>query len=514
MSSSSAPPSLLRRVLESRLIVHAVALAGATFGLALAKVAVSAFVAHTYGPLEYGVFATAFAYVQLVAVLFDLGLADWALLCASRAGAHALPKRKVLRLYGVATVVFGGLGYFLASAFVRDPAARQLVGWLLLTVWAYAGQSLMQAILRANFRVTAAARLRLLQVVINILALGVAWTASLDLPQMLAVVAAGELLLLALFIVLVARQPAGVTAEAGVRTRDLAPFAISTVAAYAYITSDAFILSQFRSAVEVGQYTAGYRVYLLGLQGVGLVIGALLPLLYSIDDPEERRDVFARVTDVQGAIVLASCAVGLASASLVTRFIYGSGFEVATIVLACLMISLALRGIGLIPAYLLTAGGWQSRRTFAQVVVAVLNVGANLVLIPRFGIWAALATTICCDVVLMTIYCGLAMRVPGSSLSPAVIRHFTLTVLLVGVLCFVQLYYDSPLLTFGVGLVAAAWALRQLRSSAPQLARQFAHREGAALRPLLTDERSLNAADARLVEPTADPPRPSFSAAS
>jgi len=281
----------------------ALAFASATFGVAVVKAALPAFVAHRYGYRLFGELAAAFAIAQAGAIFFELGISEWVLYAARR---HSTSRPRGDQILSVAAMGLA-LGA-LAGAFIwwvwRDSRSAWIsfVPPLLCLNALYAGELVCQAFLRANFRVKVAAACRGTQLSANLIFFAALLYRPVDLGFVLWALVLVETVILGLFV----RAAWTGSSTAPTKTprlievfREYLPFALSSVAAYAYISSDAFLLAVFRPATEVGDYTAAYRLYMLAVQIVAVFAGTTLPLLYGTTQRELQRRLFKTASSLQ-----------------------------------------------------------------------------------------------------------------------------------------------------------------------------------------------------------------------
>ncbi len=170
---------------------------------------------------------------------------------------------------------------------------------------------------------------------------------------------------------------------------------VAVVMAQVYTSVDTVLLAAFRSTREAGIYAAVYRIPLAWVTFVGLLVAAFIPIATSAlqDDPAQlpslrRRAVRAGL--VGGGIVLASIPVLV---PMVTGLL-GRAFQSGRMPLALILVATAVATLSA-PLGALYLGVGRDR-DFALVLAAgaVLNVLANLVAIPRFGMNGAAATTV------------------------------------------------------------------------------------------------------------------------
>ena len=178
--------------------------------------------------------------------------------------------------------------------------------------------------------------------------------------------------------------------------RDSWPLAIAGAAAMVSLRIDQVMLRQMSPATELGMYAAAARLSEVWYF-VPVALGtALLPALVASHADRERHD---RRLQVALDVALWS-AIGIALAvtflgGIVIAVLYGSRFEGAADILRLQLWAGPFVFMGVISGRALLAQGLQRVEALRYVVGAPLNVGLNLLLIPRFdGAGAAVATLI------------------------------------------------------------------------------------------------------------------------
>ena len=187
--------------------------------------------------------------------------------------------------------------------------------------------------------------------------------------------------------------------------RQALPFGAFVVVLYLYSYADTVMLGVIRGDEETGLYNAAYRLY-EGLAIVGQVLQTVLtPRLsrhYATSRAAHGR--LARGGLLAGGLLaLPIAAVGFVLAGPTVTLLFGSAYAAAGGVLQLLAAGFvvvfplcALHAVALSAG----AGSWLLR---AAVIGCVLNVGLNLVLIPRFGMYGAAAATVAGEAVSMTV---------------------------------------------------------------------------------------------------------------
>lgn len=260
--------------------------------------------------------------------------------------------------------------------------------------------------------------------------------------------------------------------------RAAAPFAVITLLYGVNERVDMIMLERLASPTEAGYYAGAYR----WVDAVMMYIWTVLPLFFArfsaaIDQPQEQQKLLwfgQRIVTVPmlfiGAFVLFRGEV------LFWQFHHSSSHEIArmTWCLKILFINVLVHSFFALYATLLNTTAVVSTVSRLVACSVALNIGLNVVLLPRFGAVAASWNTLICAAVVSVCYVGLVQRrlqVPWATLGRLVA--------LLGVLCTawyaMQSYLQLPWLlettaagvlfvglVLGLGVVRPA-ELKQLR---------------------------------------------------
>ncbi|MHC4549330.1 MAG: oligosaccharide flippase family protein [Planctomycetota bacterium] len=168
-----------------------------------------------------------------------------------------------------------------------------------------------------------------------------------------------------------------------------------------YQQADRLMLVRMAGDAAAGHYAAAATLVAVFYMMPGIFTTVFLPRMYRTAGEPER---LARWLDVRLgaglclAILIVPLLIGLRGPLL--GALYGEGYAAAAPVLLWLGGTIFLRFVAVAYGDLLTAANRQWRRTGVQAAVAGLNIGLNLVLIPRWGAAGAAAATLACELVL------------------------------------------------------------------------------------------------------------------
>ena len=206
-------------------------------------------------------------------------------------------------------------------------------------------------------------------------------------------------------VVAVLRLSGGPRFEVGVRAlvrrfRLGVPFGISAVMISIYYTVDTLLLGYIKGTEEVGQYAVAYRIPLAILAFAALWGSVLFPHFSAIADRRvevrEQIGYFASLALVASLPLLAGAIV--VGEQLIPG-LFGQDFEPAGTPFIVLMFAAALVPFSINWGTSSVALGDEKHQAIAVTMGAVLNLVANLIVIPEYGMTGAAATTVAAEVV-------------------------------------------------------------------------------------------------------------------
>jgi len=385
----------------------AVQFAGRAAILGLAAVSV-AIITRYLGPTLYGRYALALAYIQLFGVLADVGLFTIVVREISKR-----PERttrlvgNAMTLRALVSVVVVAIALAVSLALPYTPQVR--VAILIAAVPFVLGllSTAIVTVFQARLRMERAMIADVVGRAAALAAVAVVVVADWGFYAVVASAAVGAAVVLGLMVVLV--RPLAtlrLAAEPSVwKMLILAalPLGIALTLNEVYGRADTLIISIYRSDREVGLYALAWRIYELVALFPAIVMTSVFPLLSRyVETSEDRaRRLLQSASDVFWSIGLPLAAGGVVLATGIVELAGGSEFAGSAEPLRLLLPAGALAYVNGLFGYALIAKNRQRDALWLNVVGLVLNLALNFALVPTYGIVAAAAVTLGCEVVIL-----------------------------------------------------------------------------------------------------------------
>jgi len=234
------------------------------------------------------------------------------------------------------------------------------------------------------------------------------------------------------------------------------PFAVVVFTLGLSYNLDTVLLNIFRGDIETGYYNAAYRLIFTFVVLSNVINTALYPSLsrQSVNGSASLNGIYQRVlTYLLLAALPITFGVFILADQLVP-FLFKSGFAPAIPALRILIWVLPLMYVSEFFGYVVLVDNRERNVARAVLISTGINVGINLLLIPRYGYLAASAMTVFTEAVLVAQYCWLLR---------SRLRHFDLGRVLVrplfavAAMCAVLMLSQSLGLLVAVGLGGAVY---------------------------------------------------------
>ncbi len=193
--------------------------------------------------------------------------------------------------------------------------------------------------------------------------------------------------------------------------KESAPMGISAFVTFLYFKIDTILLSLFATSSDVGIYGAAYKIIETLVFFPAMVIGLMFPLFsrYIFTD----KKIFIKISNIIlklfTLIVVPLTIVTIFLASDIIMIVGGAEFSDATQVLQILVFALAFIFFGHLFTNILIAGSQQKKLMFALIIAAIINISANIILIPLYTYTGAAIVSVITEffVVVTTLFMAL-----------------------------------------------------------------------------------------------------------
>jgi len=373
-------------------------------------------VARTLGPTDAGVLGYAIGLTTLLAVIADAGLTNLATREIARDPARQREYWSdvlVLRLLlGIVLLALVPIVNALVGSASGNPAPTLIV--LLLALHAVAQQltAACSAVFRGTNRMWAEALAKIgYSALLTTLGFWLAWrNADVRDFGVIYTIAAGCQFLLCLLLLRLRFWPLAIRPQlarwAGL-LRAAWPFALSLIFISIYYYLDTVMLKAMQDDVAVGWYTFAYKIVLFVLQIASVLVTALFPII-SRQFTHQREALAGTLGQFAKLMATLALPIGFAGTILardIMVFLYGDAYAGGGTALAILLWTAAVIYVSVIFGNSLQAVNRQRIYMFGVAAGAIVNIIANIALIPRWSLnGAAVATLIAEITVLLYMY--------------------------------------------------------------------------------------------------------------
>ena len=178
--------------------------------------------------------------------------------------------------------------------------------------------------------------------------------------------------------------------------REALPIGISIILTVVYFKLDTILLSLFREAPDVGIYNLAYKILESLIFFPAMFVGLVMPQLSKYAFRQKRRfqEVFQRAFDVLLILALPMCLGLYFKAEAIVTLIGGAEFLASKETLQILTGAIFMIFFGALLAQSIIAWGRQRKLMAIYGSGLILNLGANLIFIPRYSYIGASWTTV------------------------------------------------------------------------------------------------------------------------
>lgn len=163
-----------------------------------------------------------------------------------------------------------------------------------------------------------------------------------------------------------------------------------------YNNIDITLLGMFRGEFETGIYGAGHQVIIFGILPSAIIQGAFFPQIIQRNTFEERDRILSKYAKLQ-AFFAYYVAGNLFFLSDFAVYLLGEKYAQTNLILQYLSFTVLIQFI--ITIYFSPLISWKQERKviYANIVGLIINVGLNIALIPKYGMYGSAVATIFCE---------------------------------------------------------------------------------------------------------------------
>ena len=184
--------------------------------------------------------------------------------------------------------------------------------------------------------------------------------------------------------------------------RDCWPLALSQGAILLYYNSGAIILGFSHGDDAVGQYATAYRLTLMSSVLSGAMWSAYFPVLARARaTPGQGRRIAGEYLTLMAWMGLPMAALGWAAGRHVVLLMYGAPFAASGAYFEWLCLNVGVLFLNMGIGMPLLAWGYQKLQLKITAAAGVVNVGLNLLVVPAWGAWGAIGTTLLAEAMVL-----------------------------------------------------------------------------------------------------------------
>lgn len=357
------------------------------------------------GVEQFGQYATVIAFVNLFMVFNDLGVSRYSLLEGSR------DKQKLSYLLGnglvieaVMSLILYALMAIIIKALGYSPIIIQLFIILAIAELLFESRKIYQSTLQslAKFHLISWQQI-IYSLLFFLLVLGaVFYKPEVKLVAYIQLfVSALMFFIYLIFVFRYIRPVIRLNKIPGLLKRSWI-FCVSSIFFIIYFQIDIVMLSIMKSEIEVGLYSAVYRLIVAFYMIPQIIFQVLLPYIYqfSLDNKEKFSRITHTIQKYLLAIAVPLTILFLFGAKGIITFIYGKEYLPAIVVSQIISFVLIIRFFTYSSAESITAINKQKVRATIEGITAFLNVVLNLILIPKFSFTGAAIATLASELTL------------------------------------------------------------------------------------------------------------------
>jgi O-antigen/teichoic acid export membrane protein len=390
---------------------------GAQLAIKLLSFGFTILIVRNLGAEVYGQYVAVLAFGMIFIFIADMGLSPYAVRSIARLRDTVGGADQIGQLYGD-LLLLRLLLALLASALVLGSAwltgrPLAMIGALAISclgLLLYSAQGASEALLAGHERLDVSAVARVLQQLAFVLIGAAALLFSTGYYGLMLANLAGIALTTLVCLRGAARlglRPARATPArwAGMLRRSI-PFGVIGFTLGLSYKFDTVLLNIFRNDQETGLYNAAYSLVFSMVMVSNMINTALYPSLtrQAESDPGSLPQIYQQSLRYLMLLALPIAVGGATLAHQIVPFLYGAEYAPAAAALRIVIWVVPLMFASEFLGYVVVVAGLEGRVAQAVLLSTAVNIGFNLLLIPRFGFMSAAVLTVITELVLVSQY--------------------------------------------------------------------------------------------------------------
>ena len=426
----------------------------------------SVLIVRSLGAESFGQYTAVLAFVAIFAIISDLGLSPYAVREVARQRDMPDALEQANQLYGNILILRLALALLaavmvIASAWLsgRPPVMIGAIALAALGLFLYSVHGASDALLGGFERLDLSAGARVLnQLVFVLVGAAALWFGAGYYGLIVANLLGIALMMAACWRAvrsLGVRPRRAVTQSWPALLRASLPFGVIGLTLGFSYKFDSVLLNIFRGDAETGYYSAAYNLVFSTAMLSNVINTSLYPSLSreAISAPQALPAIYERALRYLMVLALPIAVGGCALASQIVPFLYRAEYLPAVPALRIVIWVVPLMFASEFLGYIVVISGRERRVALALIASTSLNVALNLLLVPRFGFYAAAAMTVVTELVLVGQYIWILRALMRNFNLGRVLLRPLLAALLMGAL--VLMLANLPLLiTIALGALA------------------------------------------------------------
>ncbi|HUX35797.1 MAG TPA: flippase [Candidatus Paceibacterota bacterium] len=204
------------------------------------------------------------------------------------------------------------------------------------------------------------------------------------------------------------------------------PFAISGVLGLLLLNTDILIIGMFRSAADVGFYSASIRIIQLLYIFAGVVASSSLPIFsrFVNEEKERIRSALQKIIKFAFSFSLPVAFLGIVGGPQIIDFLFGKEYASAAPSFQILLLTLSFSFVAAILSNIIFVYNKQKILILYSAIGGFLNVAFDLLLIPKYGINGSAVATLISSIIADSYLWFIAWKIIHINLSLGIGKSF------------------------------------------------------------------------------------------